>query len=105
MHSANWFSGWDTMVLMIPFLAVMALGMFRLDERLAVPKDSRKPRRAFCGVDPDGRPFLSDPDGRPCLKTPVRQIEASVGGKKQSARRGHGVMRLKSLSSQLTHSK
>ena len=79
MHGSGLIPGWDTLVLMIPFFAVMAMGMFRVDERLAAPKDSRKPRRAFCGLDRNGQPFLSDPDGRAWRENPARQIEASLG--------------------------
>jgi hypothetical protein len=65
MHATNLLSEWDTLVIMIPFLGLMALGMFRLDERFASPKASVPRRQKFCGVDGDGAPLLSDPDGRP----------------------------------------
>jgi hypothetical protein len=80
MHGSGLISGWDTLFLMIPFFAIMAMGMFRVDERLAAPKDPRKPCRAFCGMDRNGQPFLSDPDGRPWRKCPAHQIEATLEG-------------------------
>jgi hypothetical protein len=70
MHPSASLSEWDTVVLMLPFLAVMALGMFRLDERIASSKPSQKVRRAFCGIEADGGFLLSDPDGRPCSSKP-----------------------------------
>ena len=68
-------SGWDTFLLMFPFLVLFVLGMLRMDERLASPRPAPK-RRFFCGVDEKDRPFLSDPDGRPWMKS--RQIEATL---------------------------
>jgi hypothetical protein len=79
MHGSGLISGWDTVVLMIPLFAIMAMGMFRVDERLVAPKDPGKPRRAFCGLDRNGQPVLSDPDGRAWRECPAQQIEASLG--------------------------
>jgi hypothetical protein len=76
MGSADFLSGWDTSILMIPFLGVLVIYMFRLDETLATPKAAPKRRRSFCGVDPNDRPYLSDPDGRLWRRRSVRQIEA-----------------------------
>jgi len=66
MHYQDFYSTLDTLLIMIPFIAMMAIGMFRLDEHFAAPKEARQRRRSFCGVDGNGRPWLSDPDGRPC---------------------------------------
>ena len=77
MHIADFFSTGDTMIFMIPFLGLMALGMFRLDERFSAPKTTRRSGRAFCGVDSNGQPFLSDPDGRPWSHRPAKQIDAT----------------------------
>ncbi len=71
MHAPTLISGADTMIIMLPFLALMLLVMFRLDEHFAAPKSVRKPgnkktaARMFCEVAPDGQPFFTDPDGRP----------------------------------------
>ncbi len=65
MHEVALLPTWDTILLTFPFFALLAMGMFRLDERLAAPKPSRRPTRHFCGLDNQGRPALSDPDGRP----------------------------------------
>jgi hypothetical protein len=77
MHNAVLLPGWDTAILMIPFLVVLGIGMFHLDERLADPKRATKTRRPFCGVDQNGRPFLSDPDGKLWLGR-TRQIEGTL---------------------------
>ena len=69
------FPSLDTIVLAIPFLAILAMGMFRLDERYANPGGAR--RRSFCEVDGAGR-FMSDPDGRPWKEYAPRQIEARI---------------------------
>ncbi len=75
MHLST-LSEWDTVVLMLPFLAVMALGMFRLDEKIASSsKPTQKVRHAFCGIEADGGLVLSDPDGRPCRSEPRNMRE------------------------------
>jgi hypothetical protein len=76
MGSADFLSGWDTSILMIPFLGVLVIYMFRLDETFAAPKAAPKRRRFFCGVDSNDRPYLSDPDGQLWRQHSVRQIEA-----------------------------
>jgi hypothetical protein len=59
-------SNWDVILFMAPFVAMMAMSMFRLDEYLFTPKAPRPSRhRTFCGPDRYGREVLSDPDGRP----------------------------------------
>jgi hypothetical protein len=78
MENAVWFCGWDTMVLMVPFVVVLVMAMLHVDELLATPKQSPRARRFFCGVDPQDLPYMSDPDGRPWRKNRVRQIEARL---------------------------
>jgi hypothetical protein len=59
-------SGWETYLLGIPLIALLLIGVFRLDELILKPKN--KPRRQPPpprGVDKDGREILSDPDGKP----------------------------------------
>ena len=56
----------DVLLIMLPFMVMMAVGMFRLDEFLFASKSSKNGRpRTFCGPDADGNAELSDPDGRP----------------------------------------
>ncbi|HEY2858408.1 MAG TPA: hypothetical protein VGJ21_08330 [Terracidiphilus sp.] len=65
MHSAVTFTGWDTVVIMTPFFALLAFWMFGLDARVARPKTA-SPRRRFCKPDDQlGEPECSDPDGKP----------------------------------------
>ena len=78
MGSAEFVSSWDTTVLMVPFLGVLVLYLFRLDERFAAPKATQKKGRFFCGVDPQDGPYLSDPDGQPWAGSTVSQIEARL---------------------------
>jgi hypothetical protein len=72
MGSAGFLSGWDTTILMLPFLGVLVMYMFHLDERFAAPKGAPRNRRFFCGVDAQDRPNLSDPDGQPWRRQSVR---------------------------------
>jgi hypothetical protein len=68
----------DTTILMVPFLGILALYLFRLDERFAAPKAPSASRRSFCGPDPQGQAHLSDPDGHPWRRRDVGQIEARL---------------------------
>jgi hypothetical protein len=79
MQLSTLFPSFDVLVLTVPFLAILALAMLGLDARVAAPRQGPGARRAFCGVDPQGRPILSDPDGRPCRHSRVSQIEAKLG--------------------------
>ncbi len=65
MHFANDFPTFDTIVLVVPFLALMAMSMLRLDERFAAPKAAIPRRKKFCEMAEDGHISFSDPDGRP----------------------------------------
>lgn len=67
---------WDISILVVPFLVILAMRMFALDELFAKPKRTSKAGRSFCEVDRNGKSFGSDPDGRPWHKGPIRQIEA-----------------------------
>lgn len=58
-------SGWETFLFAIPFLGILLVGLFRLDELISSPKRRRKTRKRITGVDHEGEPVLSDPDGRP----------------------------------------
>lgn len=63
MHAANFLASWDTTILMLPFLGLLAFWMFGLDERVAAPRE-RSTRRRFCQTDFHGRSQFCDPDGR-----------------------------------------
>ena len=58
-------SGWQTLLLAIPFVLTMIAGVFRLDELFATHKQEPRKQRLLSGIDEDGQPILFDPDGRP----------------------------------------
>ena len=66
MHFANLLPSGDTIVIILPFLGLMAMSILGLDERFAAPKMAIPRRRKFCEVAKDGHISFSDPDGRPC---------------------------------------
>ena len=72
MHEAYVNSTRDTLVFGIPFIAILVLGVFRLDGLLLSPKKTRKTGWSGCGLDQNGEPLLVDPDGRPSQKLPKR---------------------------------
>lgn len=75
--------GWDTVILVVPILALLAMMMFKLDERCASPRRSQGARRPFCEVGGSHPPAFSDPDGRLWRKQGIRHVEATliaVGG-------------------------
>ena len=60
-------SGWDSVLLGVPFVAMLFCGFFRLDEVFAAKgqaKSTDRERRPFSGLDADGEPIVCDPDGR-----------------------------------------
>lgn len=63
MHDVVFASGWDTAIIMVPFIGMMALAMFGLDEKLAAPKRPKRSKRGFSHLDRRGSPFVFDPDG------------------------------------------
>ena len=65
MQDAILQSGWENLLVAIPFVGLLLVGFFRLDEIIASPNRDRTARRPFCGCDEDGYLLLSDPDGRP----------------------------------------
>jgi hypothetical protein len=80
MHFSERLSDWDTVLLMVPFLAAMALGMFGLDEKfVATAKQHPSTRRSFCGIAPDGRFCLRDPDGKPSADEPSDRSVKTLG--------------------------
>ena len=65
MHESVLNSGWQTALVAIPFLFMMLVGVFRLDELIVAQRQSARRQRPASGIDAGGRPFLCDPDGRP----------------------------------------
>ena len=57
-------SGWDTVLVAVPFIGLLLATLFRVDEIFASSKREMRRRRAPCGMDEDGEPLLTDPDGR-----------------------------------------
>jgi hypothetical protein len=64
MHEDILISGRDTLLFAIPFVLMLLISIFRLDEALATPKGAMKRRRPACGLNEAGEPILRDPDGR-----------------------------------------
>jgi hypothetical protein len=58
-------SGWGNILVGVPFVGILLVGLFRLDEIIAAPKRHRPVNRPACGCDENGHLLLSDPDGRP----------------------------------------
>ncbi|MGD0156152.1 MAG: hypothetical protein ABSB50_08640 [Terracidiphilus sp.] len=57
-------SGWETFLLAAPFVGMVLVGVFRLDQIAANPRrDSERPHR-LPGNDENGHVLLTDPDGR-----------------------------------------
>jgi hypothetical protein len=54
----------ESMLVAVPFLLMLVISMFRLDEMLAAHRSPARQRRSPCGVDACGEPILCDPDGR-----------------------------------------
>lgn len=63
-------SGWETLLVAIPFVGILLVGLFRLDELIASPKRRKAAKRPASGCDRNGRLLLSDPDGRPWGASP-----------------------------------
>ena len=71
MHESIVASGWDTLLLGIPFIGLLFLGFFRLDELIIGRKPSPEgvaPRNFSGGLDANGETVVRDPDGRPSPK-------------------------------------
>lgn len=63
----------DTLLVGVPFVAVLALGVFRLDTIFFATKRPVKMGREGCGMDANGEPLLVDPDGTPVKPRPRRR--------------------------------
>lgn len=67
MHEIYLTSMKDTLLVGVPFIAILALAIFRVDALFASSKGSTtidNKRRQACGMDEKGEPILVDPDGR-----------------------------------------
>jgi hypothetical protein len=64
MHEVYLNSMKDTLLVGVPFIAVLALGIFRLDTFFlgSKPKPTNVGRQG-CGLAADGEPIVVDPDG------------------------------------------
>jgi hypothetical protein len=68
LHDIALQSGWETFLLAAPFVGMVLVGVFRLDEIATNSKRGQRPRfngPGFNGNDENGRMLLSDADGRP----------------------------------------
>ena len=65
MYSTVLTSSRDSLLVGIPFLLVLLIGYFRLDEIFASRHSSGRRRGPTAGLDVDGEPLLCDPDGKP----------------------------------------
>jgi hypothetical protein len=64
MHDTILISGRDSILVAIPFIFMIFLSMFRLDETLARPSAATARRRPASGMNEAGAPVLRDPDGQ-----------------------------------------
>jgi hypothetical protein len=58
-------SGWGNLLVAVPFVGILLVGLFRLDEIIASPRRHNAMNRPASGCDKNGNLLLSDPDGRP----------------------------------------
>jgi len=59
-------SGRDSLLVFVPFFALLVLFVFRLDVLIFRPREVSKRRpRPLCGVDANGQTVFRDPDGKP----------------------------------------
>jgi hypothetical protein len=71
----------DTLLIAIPFVIMLLINVFRLDQIIAAPKAALSGRQLRCGTDRFGEPILCDPDGR-LSKSPRPNIDrAKLSGK------------------------
>lgn len=77
MHEVYLNSVKDTLLVAIPFIGVLALGIFRLDTIFFAYKGTTNRRRPGCGMDENGEPILVDPDGKPSQMRQKRQAKST----------------------------
>lgn len=67
MHDQMLGSDRDALLLAIPFIALLFIGLFRLDEVFFKSRRAgkgKRPLRPPSGVDQNGQPIFTDPDGK-----------------------------------------
>jgi hypothetical protein len=58
-------SMWMDVLLFVAFIALLSIGMFRLDTIISTSRPKpNKPQKSFCGVEAGGKMSFTDPDGR-----------------------------------------
>ena len=76
-------SGWDTIAVAVPFVLLLAFGLFRLDSIFASPRSEAGPVGRLGGTGEDGEPLLRDPDGRswdePAFHRVTRMVRSGAG--------------------------
>jgi hypothetical protein len=70
VHDVILQSGLENFLVAVPFVGILLMGLFRLDEIIATSKRAKAVKRRVCGRDENGRLLLSDPDGRPWGSSP-----------------------------------
>jgi hypothetical protein len=65
VHESILHSNWDSLLIGIPFIFILLIGLFRLDELMVAPKHRQRQARPASGVDAEGNILFSDPDGKP----------------------------------------
>ncbi len=73
MHESVLNPGWQTALVAVPFLFMLLVGVFRLDELFVNHKQSSRRQRLAVRIDEDGRQSLCDPDGRPSMPSRGRK--------------------------------
>jgi hypothetical protein len=63
MLGAIFSTGQDTIFLVVPFIAMLLIGMFRLDEIFTSQHRKPRARKVISGLDANGEQLLCDPDG------------------------------------------
>jgi hypothetical protein len=68
---------WIDVLLFVAFIALLSIGMFRLDTIMSTPKPKAdRPQKKFSGLDESGKMVLIDLDGRTASKKRRRQTIA-----------------------------
>lgn len=57
-------SGRDSLLVAVPFVLLLCVAVFRLDEEIVKPKTELRNRAPMRGIDENGEPIFTDPDGR-----------------------------------------
>jgi Fe2+ transport system protein B len=65
MHETILISGRDSLLVAIPFVFILFLSVFRLDETLARPRPALARPASTRAMNETGASILHDPDGRP----------------------------------------